>query len=131
MPAARHPSHINMLSLVVSQCLVYDLTKRIEKQVASGKPLFIKYMAPWCMQCRVMDESFDSLSDVLSGEAIRVGEVNCIEREEFCLSQGVKKFPHLILYNSGSGVAPLTYSGPYTVRAMKQWVLDHLGKSEL
>ena len=47
-----------------------------------------------------MDENFDVMSDMV--DHVIVGYVNCIEREAFCVSQGVVKFPTLILYNAAS-----------------------------
>lgn len=66
--------------------LVYDFTNKIEDKIQDlRRPLLVKYAAPWCVNCEKMSDNFETVSDML-GKQVRTAEVNCITKEQFCLS---------------------------------------------
>ena len=64
-------------------------------ETIDGKPVFVKFYAPWCGHCKKMAPAWEKLTEEYDGEGVIV-EVNCIEEgKDLCAEHGIKGFPTL------------------------------------
>ncbi|CAL5971189.1 Protein_disulfide isomerase PDI3 [Hexamita inflata] len=117
-----------MIFLQMTSCFVFDITKRIDKSMTKHNLMIVKYTAPWCLMCRNFDDQFDQLSSVISKDSLYFAEVNCIKQEEYCLSQGVVKFPTFVMYGEPIGMKPQKYEGNLQSNELLGWIKDILDK---
>ncbi|KAI7885804.1 thioredoxin-like protein [Lichtheimia hyalospora FSU 10163] len=73
----------------------------LEAAKASGRPWFIKFYAPWCGFCKKLAPAWVEMAKDLKHQ-VDVGEVNCDEHLDLCVENGVKGYPTLKLFVSGT-----------------------------
>ena len=116
--------------MIITLCLVADITRSYEKQFAKPKPLVIKYYADWCMDCALINDVYDSMSNGFSKKDVVIASMDCThnnDTERFCIERGIKTFPTVKLYNSGSDDA--TYSDNIrSEQGLRAWIKANLKK---
>jgi len=87
---------------------------------AGGKPLFVKFYAPWCGHCKRLAPVWDTLQDAV-GDAARVAKVDCTVHRDTCSAHGVRGYPTLQLFKNGEAEG-VKYSGARETDAMVEFV---------
>lgn len=91
------------LAVVASTPQSIPLDKNIFKDsIRAGKPLFVKFFAPWCGHCKNLEPAWNELADKLSGSKVLIAEVDCTVETALCAEQGVRAYPTLIYYEQSS-----------------------------
>lgn len=82
-----------------------------DEVVASNQPVLIKFWAPWCAPCKMLDPVVDSIVEE-RGEALKVVTLNVDEAPGLAAQHGVRGLPTVALFKGGeklealSGVQP-------------------------
>mmetsp|Transcript_27553 Transcript_27553/g.59877 ORF Transcript_27553/g.59877 Transcript_27553/m.59877 type:complete len:224 (-) Transcript_27553:381-1052(-) len=66
------------------------------EELTAGKPVFIKFFAPWCGHCKAMASDWEKLSDDYAGsESALIAEVDCTaeDTEIVCDENAIEGFP--------------------------------------
>ena len=102
---------------------VLDVTSSFKAELAKGKPMMVKFFAPWCGHCKALAPTYVELSDN-APEGVVIAEVDCTKANELCGSEGVEGYPTVKFYKDGKFVEE--YSGPREVVAMKEWIKQRM-----
>lgn len=72
-----------------------DVTADNIKELAAGRPVFLKFFAPWCGHCKKMAPAWSELMDTYAeSPALFVGKVDCTSSgKSFCKKLGVRGYP--------------------------------------
>lgn len=77
--------------------------EELARFIASGKPVFIDFYAPWCGPCRQMMTMIDELKTKYHGK-INVIKVNVDASKKLVKEMKIQSVPYLALYKNGSMV---------------------------
>jgi len=83
-----------------------EITKdNFEKEVLnSDRPVLIDFWAPWCMPCKIIAPTVDSLAHELRGR-IKVSKSNVDENPDIATALSVLNIPTLIVFKDGKEVS--------------------------
>ena len=84
------------------------------RTVPEGKPLVVKFYAPWCGHCRHFKPKWESVAVTFSKSPVTVGAVSCDAYSEVCKDQGIHGYPTLKAFNVGDG------EGGFTSKVVKR-----------
>ncbi|MBF7054576.1 thioredoxin [Halomonas sp. KAO] len=83
----------------------------VDEVVESHKPVLIKFWAPWCAPCKMLDPVIESIAEERR-ETLKVVTLNVDEAPVLAAQNGVRGLPTVTLYREGekleslSGVQP-------------------------
>merc|ERR1712224_841798 len=84
-------------------------------------PLFVKFYATWCSHCKSMQEDWEVLSEIDTGDT-RIADVECIQNPALAERYGITGYPTLLLFRDG-GKSIYEHSGGRDTAAMSSFVL--------
>ena len=67
--------------LVLAQVL--DITENFDTTLAKGKPMLVKFYAPWCGHCKALAPKLIEMSDMIDDRFI-IAEVDCTLNGTLC-----------------------------------------------
>lgn len=69
--------------------------------VFATRPVIIKFWAPWCCTCKLIDQPFQELAAEADMQALIFAEVNIQEAELLCTQQEIMGIPTLFFMENG------------------------------
>lgn len=82
----------------------------------AGKPLFVRFGAPWCGHSKAMEPAWEEMRRAHPGV---VADVDCTADAEFCRENEVRGYPTLALFR---GDSKELYAGARTRQLMSTWL---------
>lgn len=88
-----------------------DESNYADEVVESHQPVLIKFWAPWCGPCKMLDPVVESIAEE-RGKALKVVTLNVDEAPGLAAQNGVRGLPTVALFKGGeklevlSGVQP-------------------------
>lgn len=121
-----------MIALALLACLaasepVLLNTETFSETIASGKPCFVKFFAPWCGHCKRLAPTWDQLAEDLANTTVQVAKVDCTVETALCSEHGVRGYPTLKLF-IGSKTIP--YTGARDLQSLVEFVGQHTETKE-
>ncbi|KZO93772.1 thioredoxin-domain-containing protein [Calocera viscosa TUFC12733] len=98
------------------EVLVFD-PETLEEKKKEGKPLFVKFYAPWCGHCKKLAPTWVELASKMRG-TLTIAEVDCEKHKALCKKEGVPGFPQLVFFQSGE---KSEYKGRRGINDMVDW----------
>ena len=94
-----------------------------EKFVKENPLVLAEFFAPWCGYCKMLAPEFSKAADSLaqSHPNIKLAQLDCDNDQEFCQGLGVKGYPTLKVFQSGS---VSDYEGPRSAEGIADYVID-------
>ncbi len=71
-----------------------------EEIIHSGKPVVIKFQAPWCSSCRMLEPLIDQIESEL-GESIIFGSLDVDTNSTVPTNLGIRNLPTILFYKDG------------------------------
>lgn len=73
---------------------------------------FVKLFSPYCPHCSILAPKWEAaFEQVQSGEALKWGNINCVDYGDFCSSENIRAYPTLRIYRDGKQVYQLDSKG--------------------
>lgn len=94
---------------------------------ADGKPVLVKFYAPWCGHCKALAPEYEAAATLLKSQNIRLAEINCDDDKEFCRGHGVTGYPTLKVYHDNKLENPEDYTASREAAKMAAY-LSNIGK---
>jgi len=94
-----------------------DEVEYFRNAVASGKPVVVKFYAPWCGHCKNLAPTWDSLMKEHPGKVLKVdADKNGDVAKEF----GVQGFPTIMAFKDGK--KSQDYDGPRDMTSLQKFI---------
>ncbi|SHM19407.1 thioredoxin [Vreelandella subglaciescola] len=84
-----------------------DESSYVDEVVESQKPVLIKFWAPWCAPCKILDPVVESIAEE-QGEALKVVTLNVDEAPGLAAQHGVRSLPTVTLLKGGEKLEALS-----------------------
>lgn len=84
-----------------------DESSYTKEVVESQTPVLIKFWAPWCAPCKILDPVVESIAEE-RGEALKVVTLNVDEAPGLAAQNGVRGLPTVMLFKGGERLEALT-----------------------
>ncbi|KAL7718159.1 Sel1 repeat-containing protein [Entamoeba marina] len=63
----------------------------------SGKPMLVKFFAPWRTHCKKLAPTYEELAqEFIANKDIIISEVNCNDQRPLCTDHGIRGFPTIL-----------------------------------
>lgn len=104
------------------------LTKEtFDTTLATGKPCFVKFFAPWCGHCKRLAPTWDQLADEYMNTTVVIAKVDCTTDTSVCSEHGVSGYPTLKLF---VGSHQISYTGQRDLKSLKEFVEQQVKSDE-
>ena len=88
--------------------------------VERTEPVLVKFGAPWCGPCRMLDPELDKLA---SSGRVRVVRIEIAEHPELAHHYRVTSIPRLLLFDRGNLLADRVGYADY--KQLQTWIANH------
>ena len=115
-----------ILALLFIACAFAEVvpltTETFKPKIAEGKPVLIKFFAPWCGHCKRLAPTYAEFSDVAKTEfpELTVAEVDCTTQGDLC--DHIQGYPTVILYK---GEKQTEFEGARTIEALREFIKNN------
>lgn len=92
---------------VMANLITINTSSYTQEVVESSAPVLVKFWAPWCAPCKMLDPIVESISDE-KGDALKVVTLNVDEAPDLAAQHGVRSLPTIALFKKGEKVEVLT-----------------------
>lgn len=86
-----------------------------------GKPALVKYYAPWCGHCKVLEPIYRALAEKLADKNIVIAEVDATANQ---IDEQVSSYPTIFYYDGFGG--KVKFEGDRTVDELEYFVISQL-----
>ncbi|CAE8635692.1 unnamed protein product, partial [Polarella glacialis] len=104
-----------------------ELTDENWDELTENKVVFLKFHAPWCTQCRRVEQPWASVAESVNGgekKDILIGSMDCSRGgKNKCFDLGVTSYPS---FKYGHPDYLEDYTGPWEGSDLQQWAKDKL-----
>jgi thioredoxin 1 len=101
--AKRMSSGISLNNDDSGTSIVRLTTSNFDRQINSGKPVFVDFWAVWCGPCRTMEPIVEKLAARYTGKAI-FGKLNIDEESKIATKYEVQSIPTFMIFRNGKPV---------------------------
>ena len=112
-----------LLLLAFVNAEVVPLTvESFKPKIDEGKPVLVKFFAPWCGHCKRLAPTYAEFSDLAATEfpELTVAEVDCTQNDDIC--GHIQGYPTVILYR---GAKQVEFEGARTIDALRKFIQDN------
>ena len=92
---------------------------QFEEMVHSGKTVLVEFSAPWCVYCRRLAPSLESVAEEYKDTLVFTA-VNIDDEPELARRENIEVVPTLVLYKNGQAVD--TIVGPGSQAAVEAFI---------
>ena len=78
-----------------------------QEVIESEQPVLVKFWAPWCGPCKMLDPIVESIAEE-QGDALKVVAINVDDAPDLAAQNGVRGLPTIALFKSGGKLEALT-----------------------
>ena len=117
---------IVLLALAAADNEVFVLTDtNFEETLGSGKPMFVKFFAPWCGHCKRLAPAYIDLAKAVkeSDKDIIIAELDCTVHKSMASKYSIKGYPTLILFENEEETR---YKGDRSVKDMTEFLDNNI-----
>jgi thioredoxin 1 len=82
-----------------------------QEVIESEQPVLVKFWAPWCGPCKMLDPIVESIAEE-QGDALKVVAINVDDAPDLAAQNGVRGLPTIALFKSGEKIEALTGGQP-------------------
>ena len=75
--------------------------------IESSQPVLVKFWAPWCGPCKMLDPVVESIAEE-RGNTLKVVTINVDDAPDLAAKNGVRGLPTIALFKQGEKVEALT-----------------------
>ncbi len=93
---------------------IINLDSFEEKVLKSDKPVLVEFYAEWCMPCKMISQSLDSLAREMEGSA-RVTKIDIDKTPDIVSKYSIKSVPTILLFKNGALVDQVLGAVPKSV----------------
>jgi len=109
--------------------VVVELTSATFNQVLqSDDPWMVEFYAPWCGHCKSLAPHWAAASAQLKGK-VKLGAVDATVHSDLASKYGIKGYPTIKVFPSGTKGEPLAYEGPRTTDGIVRYGLSLVEES--
>ncbi|KGA01165.1 thioredoxin [Cobetia amphilecti] len=78
-----------------------------QEVIESEQPVLVKFWAPWCGPCKMLDPIVESIAEE-QGAALKVVAINVDDAPDLAAQNGVRGLPTIALFKDGEKIEALT-----------------------
>jgi len=110
---------------------VMVLNERNFEKVTSSGHTFIKFYAPWCGHCQMMEPDWEEVGEFVSSHQdmfpdrdLTIGEIDCVANSVLCLKEAVDAYPTIKMYKPDNSAEEYVFAR--SGARMKRFLVDEL-----
>ena len=91
--------------------------------LASGKPVLVEFMAPWCVYCRRIGPALDKLAEQV-GDSVLIAKIDIDQEPALAEQERIEVVPTFLLYRDGQFLGSIV--APQSKAQLDAFLAEHL-----